>query len=269
MSDNTKFLLYDVTRTEETYPSSGPVNLGIPKLNPRWLPWLKVLHPYFEKELWFEVGDTKMVPLTKHLARGLIDRKWQVKLREDGQPMDHGQRELIAVCEQRQDELEAAYNCVLSYTNPYGDYFRAGLVGRLLKLSEIADDLERLKASGLVTEEVADAMTGVAARLLELRSELEAKDWRFDSDGTVWEPSSGGRPARYPSGVIRAHFRQLEKIYRMSGSSMDFVERIRSDLEPVFGDLSPEMVREVVKLERRQGRRKGPRRSAPARSLSH
>lgn len=267
MSRPEKFFLYRVTRTEETFPSSEPVSLGIvPHLDPRWLPWLKTLHPFFEEELWFDVGDSKTVPLTEHLARGLANRKWDVKRRGHGQPVNDGERKLIQVCEQRFSELEAARNEVLSYTNPYGDYARAGLVGRLLRLSEVSDDLERLKASGIVTEEVADTMASVVARLLELRSELEAKGWRFDSDGSIREPSSGGRPPRYPRSVIRAHYRQLETIYAMSGSSTDFVDRVRRDLEPVFGDLCPRMVHEILKTERERLRAKKPRRPAGART---
>lgn len=266
MSKPETFLLYEVTRTKEAYPSLEPLNLGIdPKLNPRWLPWLKTLHPYFEDELWFEVGDTEVVPLTEFLARDLSNQKWRVELRGNGQPRNEWERKLLTVCKERYEEVEGLRNEVLSYTNPYGDYIRAGLVGRYLRTSEVGDDLERLKASGLVAEEES-GLARIVAQLVEWKAELEEKGWQFKSDGTVKEPSTGGAPPRYPSSVIRAHFRQLEGTYRMSGSSTDFVERIREDLEPVFGELSPTWVREVLKLERKQRPGKRPRRSATARA---
>lgn len=274
MSKEGKYRLYRVTRTDETLPSLEPINLGIPNLDPGKFPWLRRLHPFFDQHremeeelkggkkrkfkkrgILFDVGETKVVPLTEDLARKLVKNRWRVELRDTGEPINNWERDLIAVCERRHAEMEAAREEVLSFTSPRGDYVRAGLVGRYLKLAEIGDDMERLKASGIVSEEVADAMISVAARFSELKSGLESKGWKFDADGTVWEPPKKGRRARYPGSAIRAHFRQLEKLYNMSSTSRDFVERIRRDLEPVLGELSFSEVREAMKYEQKRASR--------------
>ena len=252
MTKPVEYLFYRVTRTEETLPSVSPVPLGLPGLDVRRFPRLKEVHPFFEEELWFEVGQTREIPLTDHLVRDLTGRKWQVEPRDNSKGRDDEERRLLAFCEKRHAELETAQKRVYACTLPRTDYYRAGLVGRHLKLADIGDDMERLKASGIVSEEVANVMIGVANRFSELRSDLESKGWRFEKEGTIWEPSSGGRPARYPRRVIRAHYRQLALQHMASASDDTIVELIQSDLKPLFGDLAYDEVREAIKYERKR-----------------
>ncbi len=252
MTKPEEYLLYRLTRTEETYPSPAPIQVGLPGLDVRKYPRLKGCHPFFEDELWFEVGQTRTVPLTATQARWHACQKWGVELRGHGKPVNDEERALIAFCEGRNSELEAARARVLSFTNPLGDAVRAGLVARYLKTAQVGEEARQLRASGILNEEAADSLIAVADRLSELRSDLEAKGWRFDSEGRVWEPSSGGRPARYPRQAIRAHCRQLALQHMASGAQRAVVELIQSDLRPVFGDLTYEEVYEAIKYEVRQ-----------------
>lgn len=253
MTKPAEYLFYRVTRTEETYPSSGAIYLGLPGLDGRRYPRLKEVHPFFTRALRFKVGQTRTLPLTADMARGLELQKWAVRLRRgQGRPLTNGQRALVRICEDRHQRLESARDEVLSFTSPYGDYVRAGLVGRYFQTARIGEELEGLRASGIVPDEVADTMAAVVERLLELRSDLEAKGWTFGRNGTPCPPSSGGRPAKYPADAIRAHYRQLALQHLASGSDQEVVERIQDDLRPIFGDLTYAEVREAVKYERRR-----------------
>lgn len=253
MSKPVEYHLYELTRTEETESRSDEVLLlGLPWLDVRRSPRLKDAHPFFEEPLSFEVGETREVPLTDDRVRELTQRTWQIESRGSREELDDEEQRLLDFCKRRHGELEAAQKYVWSFTLPRTDYCRAGLVGRHLKLGEIGDDMEGLKASGIVSEEVAEVMTRVANRFSELRSELEGKGWTFDQDGTVWEPSTGGRPARYPRRAIRAYYRYLALQYMGSASDKEVVELIQDGLRPVFGDLTYAEVREAVKYERRR-----------------
>ena len=258
MTKPAEYLLYRVTRTEETYPSASPVHLGLPDLDVRKYPRLKEVHPFFGEELWFEVGQTRQLPLTEEQARQQRSQRWKVERRGHGRPVNDGERGLIAFCEQRHAELEAARDRIYSFTSPYGDYVRAGLVGRYLKTARVTEDLDRLKASGIVTEELAADMgrvvdglheLRVVDRLLELRSDLEAKGWQFNEDGTVEEPPTRGRPARYPRSAIRSYYRLLGLLHMGSGAQDEVIQVIRRELEPHFGSLAPDEIREAIKYE--------------------
>lgn len=226
--------------------------MGCPGFDVRRYPRLKDAHPFFEEALSFKVGETREVPLTDDRVRELTQRKWQIEPRESREEMDGEEQRLLDFCERRHVALEAAREQVYSFTLPRTDYVRAGLVGRYLRTAQIGEELEGLRASGIVPDEVVEPMAAVVVRLQGLRSDLEAKGWTFGRNGTPCPPSSGGRPAKYPRDAIRAHYRQLALQHMASASDHTIVQRIQDDLRPIFGDLPYDEVREAVKYERRR-----------------
>lgn len=252
MTKPMKYTLCEVTRTEETESRTDEVIcVGLPGLDVRKYPRLKDQHPFFEEPLTFKVGQTRQVPLTERLIRDLTNQKWRIVCREDRETLSDEERELLSFCEKRHAELEAAREQVLSYTWMRRDYYMAGFVARFLNTARIGDEIEGLREAGILADVEADTMIGIANQLSEWRSDLESKGWSFDNDGTVWEPSSGGRRTRYPRGAIRAHYRQLALQHMASASDQAIVQRIQSDLRPIFGDLDGETVREAIKYQRK------------------
>lgn len=245
-----EYLFYRLTRTKESIPEQQePVTIGLPDLDPREFSRLREVHSFFKDNLTFAIGQTRTVPLTYRLANQLRAQKWTVETRGHGRPVNDQERELINFCESRHKELASTRRRLWARTIPLGEYGQAGFVGKFPKVAEIGDELEALNLIGGLKDEATDSLRKVVSSLRALRANLEAKGWQFEKDGTVHEPSTGGRPSHFPRSAIRAYYRVLAIQYLGSRAPADVVERIQRDLKPVLGDLTSEEIREAIKYE--------------------